>query len=149
MCHVRVGPDGNSRVVSGALIGRIGISVDEHDRERFGALVDQCAAGRTDGIQIHALPHSPVGQGAFTAFDPGLRAAGMTVETPHPIFGSVVQFGPHVSLSKTPGVVRPASMRGEHNRALLREVGYDEKRIDALEAAGVITPPDPLHPVAS
>ena len=67
----------------------------------------------------------------------------MTVEAPHPLFGSVVQFGPHVAMSRTPGTVRPVGLRGEHNRALLREIGYDDARIDALEAAKVITAPTP------
>jgi crotonobetainyl-CoA:carnitine CoA-transferase CaiB-like acyl-CoA transferase len=93
-------------------------------------------------VDVGCVAVPSVGQGAFTAFDPGLRDAGLTVETPHPVFGSVVQFGPHVKLSKTPGAVRPAALRGQHNRALLREVGYDDARIDALEAAGVITPPE-------
>ena len=38
------------------------------------------------------------------------------------------------------GVRGVAPYRGEHNRELLREVlGYDDTRIDALEAAGILS----------
>jgi crotonobetainyl-CoA:carnitine CoA-transferase CaiB-like acyl-CoA transferase len=47
--------------------------------------------------------------------------------------------GVPVKLSATPGAVRTAPpLLGQHTRAVLGEVGYDQGRIDALAAAGII-----------
>ena len=44
-----------------------------------------------------------------------------------------------VKLSETPGAVeRAAPLLGEHNRAVLRDLGYPDDQIDALAAAGVL-----------
>lgn len=44
----------------------------------------------------------------------------------------------------TPAEVRgPAPRRGEHNDEVLRELGYDDARIDALRAAGVLASESP------
>jgi len=82
------------------------------------------------------------GQPAVVSFDPVLRQTGLTVAFDHPLFGEMVRAAPPVAFSETPGRVAPPCRRGEHNRALLGELGYDESAIDRLEAAGVIIPPD-------
>jgi crotonobetainyl-CoA:carnitine CoA-transferase CaiB-like acyl-CoA transferase len=79
---------------------------------------------------------------AFTSFDPALRATGLTVEIEHPLFGSIIRAAPPVSFSETPGKVAPPCRRGEHNHAILAEVGYSDDEIAKLEAEAVIFPPD-------
>jgi formyl-CoA transferase/CoA:oxalate CoA-transferase len=57
----------------------------------------------------------------------------------HPTVGAVRVTGVPVKLSATPGAVRSAPpLLGQHTRAVLGELGYDQPRVDALAAAGVV-----------
>ena len=61
----------------------------------------------------------------------------LTVE--HPTRGDVRMGGLAWKLSDTPGAVRLAPPTlGEHTDAVLAEIGYDEQRIAALRAGGVV-----------
>jgi crotonobetainyl-CoA:carnitine CoA-transferase CaiB-like acyl-CoA transferase len=82
------------------------------------------------------------GQAVTTSFDPGLRESGLTVAVQHPKFGELVQAAVPVGFSETPGRIGPASGRGEHNHAVLLELGYTEDQIEQLEAAKVLIPAD-------
>jgi crotonobetainyl-CoA:carnitine CoA-transferase CaiB-like acyl-CoA transferase len=63
----------------------------------------------------------------------------MVVEVEHPRAGRMKTLGLPIKLSETPGGVRhPAPTLGEHTREILREIGYDEARILALEAEGAV-----------
>jgi crotonobetainyl-CoA:carnitine CoA-transferase CaiB-like acyl-CoA transferase len=53
----------------------------------------------------------------------------------------MVRSAPIVTFSATPGRVGIPCTRGEHNRALLAEIGCTAAQIDALEADGVVIPP--------
>ena len=75
---------------------------------------------------------------AFTSFDPVLRETGLTVEIDHPMFGPIVRAAPPVSFSETPGLVAPPCVRGEHNDAILGELGYSADEIAQLEGDGVV-----------
>ena len=82
------------------------------------------------------------GQPAFNSFDPVLRETGLTVEFDHPMFGPMVRTAPPVTFSETPGKVAPPCRRGEHNEAILGELGYSPAEIAELAAAAVVYPPD-------
>lgn len=88
-----------------------------------------CVAADTEGIA------------SFTSFDPVLRETGLTVAYDHPVYGEMIAPAPPVTFSRTP--VRPAApcLRGQHNRAVLTEVGYSDEEITALEGKGAIIPP--------
>ena len=60
--------------------------------------------------------------------------------SPHPTLGEVRVTGVPVKLSETPGAVRTSAppLLGQHTRAVLGELGYDQARIDALAAAGAV-----------
>ncbi|MCC6641503.1 MAG: CoA transferase [Deltaproteobacteria bacterium] len=61
------------------------------------------------------------------------RARGMLVELEHAEFGTIRQVGIAPKLSATPGSVRSlAPGRGQHTEEVLRELGYDDARIDSL-----------------
>jgi len=82
---------------------------------------------------------SPVLRMEEAVHDPQHVARGMFVTAPHPLAGEVLQMAPPLRLSDLDFAVRrPAPASGEHSREVLREAGYDEARIAALAAAGVI-----------
>jgi crotonobetainyl-CoA:carnitine CoA-transferase CaiB-like acyl-CoA transferase len=93
------------------------------------------------GAGVGCVEANMKGLPAFTSFDPGLRETGLTVEFEHPMFGSMVRAAPPLTFSETPGVVAPPCMRGQHNRSVLRELGYSDEEIARLEADGVVLPP--------
>ena len=71
--------------------------------------------------------------------DAQIRHNGTFVEYDHPTEGHVKTPGFAIRFSKTPSMVeRGAPLAGEHTRAVLREAGYDEARIEALIAAGAV-----------
>ena len=71
--------------------------------------------------------------------DPQIAHNGTFVEYDHPTEGRVKTPGFPYKFSKTPAKVeRGAPLAGEHSREVLRSAGYDDGRIDALIAAGVI-----------
>ena len=72
--------------------------------------------------------------------DPAIRQAGLIVSRDHPGLGRVDHPGNTVRLSRTPmRLGRPSQMPGAETEAILREVGYSQREIQALEAAGVVS----------
>jgi crotonobetainyl-CoA:carnitine CoA-transferase CaiB-like acyl-CoA transferase len=71
--------------------------------------------------------------------DEQIKHNGTFVEYDHPTEGWVKTPGFPIKFSRTPSVVeRGAPVTGEHTREVLREAGYDEARIEALETSGVV-----------
>jgi crotonobetainyl-CoA:carnitine CoA-transferase CaiB-like acyl-CoA transferase len=70
--------------------------------------------------------------------DPHLVETGFWKVVDHPTEGKVRQPGFAVNFSSTPASVdrRHAPRLGEHTREMLKEVGWDDARIDALLASG-------------
>jgi crotonobetainyl-CoA:carnitine CoA-transferase CaiB-like acyl-CoA transferase len=64
------------------------------------------------------------------------------VEIDHPLFGTIRRHGLPAVLSESPGRTDPGCVRGQHNRAILAELGYREGEIDEFERSGVVFPPD-------
>jgi crotonobetainyl-CoA:carnitine CoA-transferase CaiB-like acyl-CoA transferase len=71
--------------------------------------------------------------------DPQTLAREMVVEVEHSRIGPVKTIGLPVKFSATPGKVRTgAPVYGEHTREVLREYGFDDKQIEALESEGAV-----------
>jgi crotonobetainyl-CoA:carnitine CoA-transferase CaiB-like acyl-CoA transferase len=92
-------------------------------------------------VRVGCVAVNMQGQPAFTSFDPVLRETGLTVTVEHPLFGEMVRAAPPVAFSETPGRVAPPCARGQHNRAILAELGYADDDIARLEADGIVVPP--------
>jgi crotonobetainyl-CoA:carnitine CoA-transferase CaiB-like acyl-CoA transferase len=87
------------------------------------------------------------GMAVMTAFDPRLREAGLTTTIDHPLFGTLVRAAPPVSFSESAGRVDLPCLRGEHNRALLEWLGYDEPSIADFESRDIVIPPVAVEPL--
>ncbi|HKT99312.1 MAG TPA: CoA transferase [Paraburkholderia sp.] len=85
------------------------------------------------------LPCGPVLSVPEAASHEQAIARGMIVETEHPVSGRVTGIGLPVHFSEGPAThARPAPLYGEHTVEVLREYGYDEAQIRALEAGGAV-----------
>ena len=89
---------------------------------------------------VGAAAVSMEGHPTFMSYDQGLRDSGLTVAAQHPRFGELVRWAAPVSVSGCGERIGPPCARGEHNRALLAELGYSETEIAQLEGSGVIFP---------
>ncbi|MGI9596855.1 MAG: CoA transferase, partial [Acidimicrobiales bacterium] len=57
----------------------------------------------------------------------------------HPVAGTYRVIPPPVRFGRTPATVRsPAPTVGQHGRSVLADLGYDEAKLDRLEAEGVL-----------
>jgi crotonobetainyl-CoA:carnitine CoA-transferase CaiB-like acyl-CoA transferase len=106
-------------------------TVTDAKRDAFGrqpdrdALVDEYHAAGLGAERIEAS------EAMFT--HPQVIANGMVVEVDDPELGPTVQLGPPAVLPDVPPhVVGPQPAAGQHTRAVLREVGYDDAEINAL-----------------
>jgi crotonobetainyl-CoA:carnitine CoA-transferase CaiB-like acyl-CoA transferase len=77
--------------------------------------------------------------GESVLFDDENLRLGVVVETQHPELGRLRQFGNLMRFSDTPStVLRPPPVPGEHTIEIMRWLGYEQKTIDELLAAGVV-----------
>lgn len=90
-------------------------------------------------LEAAGVPAGPVLSIADMHEHPHTLARDMVVEVEHSRAGSVKTLGLPIKFSRTPGGVRgPAPAFGEHSRAVLAELGYDEDAVDAMERARVV-----------
>jgi crotonobetainyl-CoA:carnitine CoA-transferase CaiB-like acyl-CoA transferase len=141
-----------------ALLGALGLETDErfatasaraeHDDE-LASLLGNAFAERVaaewestlTAVRVGCVEVNLKGQPVFTSFDPVLRETGLTVPVQHPLYGEIIRAAPPIAFSETPGLVAPPCVRGQHNRAILTELGYSEGDIVKFEELDVITPP--------
>lgn len=138
------GLDGDARFAStagraehdGALEGLLAARFAERPAEDWER--DLTAAG------VGCVAANLAGFPVVMSTDPALVSSGHVVEAEHPLFGAMRRSGPAVRFSETPARLAPQCLRGEHNRAVLAELGLADDELDRLETAGVVIPPDPL-----
>jgi len=152
--HITAMADGLFRKLARAM-GRPELATDPRfakalDRNRHADALDEIIAGWTLRMPLAeierilkdaAVPATRIYTIADIFKDPHYTARRSIVEVSDPELGPVAMATVVPRLSGTPGTIRHAGHRvGEDTRTVLAEVlGYDEARIDALAAAGVVT----------
>jgi crotonobetainyl-CoA:carnitine CoA-transferase CaiB-like acyl-CoA transferase len=119
-----------------------------HDDELVAALgkgfMDKPAAeweSMLSAARVGCVEVNVQGQPVFTSFDPVLRETGLTVPVEHPMYGEIIRAAVPITFSETPGRVAPPCTRGQHNHAILSELGYSDGDIAKFEELGVLAAP--------
>ena len=87
----------------------------------------------------HNIPPGPVYELDEMFEDPQVIHNDMVVEMEHEAYGNIKVTGFPVKLSETPPTVRSASATvGQHNEEVLREFGYSDEEIGALQDADIV-----------
>ena len=85
-----------------------------------------------------AVPAAPIHDLAQALDNPFVTEHGRLQTLPHPAKGAYRMIAPPVRCAGEEAPARPAPALGEHTEALLRELGYDGPRIQALRDSKVI-----------
>jgi crotonobetainyl-CoA:carnitine CoA-transferase CaiB-like acyl-CoA transferase len=97
------------------------------------------------GAGVGCVTADAMSQFAFVYEHPQAHALEMMVTTEHAAMGGTYwRHAPAVGFSRTPGHAGPYCEIGEHTRAILGELGYDDAETGSLHAAGVVTWPTAL-----
>jgi len=110
-------------------------------KDEVNALVEGWTSERSKHEVVKILAGAGVPCGACldtgeVMTDPHLRARDMIVEVEHPVRGRYVTVGNPIKLSASKTVIAVAPVLGQHRGEILKELGYDEAEIKALEADG-------------
>ncbi|PYS40122.1 MAG: formyl-CoA transferase [Acidobacteria bacterium] len=85
------------------------------------------------------IPAGPINTVGEALEDPQIHARDMVIELTHPDYGPLRLLGIPIKLSDTPGIVENAPPKfGEHNREVLRILGFEEEEIARFAESGVI-----------
>ena len=99
----------------------------------------QSTAHWTARLEEQDILCAPVKTVAEALEDPQTRHNEMVAETEHPTLGRIWLVASPVHLSAAPFQIRhPPPRLGEHTETVLAELGYEQARIDALRADGVL-----------
>ncbi|MGR3983674.1 MAG: formyl-CoA transferase [Gammaproteobacteria bacterium] len=110
--------------------------------EIFGAI--EAWTQRKTKFEVMALcnplniPAGPILSMKELAEEPSLRASGTIVEVEHPGRGKYLSIGCPIKLSDSEVTVSRAPLLGEHNREILREIGYSREEVAAMIESGAV-----------
>lgn len=111
-------------------------------RELLTELLDRELSKRTTGEWLArfagAVPAAPVLDLAQALENPLVTEHGRLQTLRHPVKGPYRMIAPPVRCTGEDAPARPAPALGEHTEVLLRELGYDNARIRALQQSRVI-----------
>jgi crotonobetainyl-CoA:carnitine CoA-transferase CaiB-like acyl-CoA transferase len=103
------------------------------------ALKKKTSAHWISVFEAEGVPVGPVNKTSDMVSDPQVKAREMVIEVEHPKAGRVKAIGHPVKFSETKvEASRPAPLLGQHTREVLKDLGYDDARIDALAQEGAV-----------
>ncbi|MBC7106648.1 MAG: CoA transferase, partial [Firmicutes bacterium] len=117
---------------------------EDHARELLQVIRDWAATRTREEIdalgELYRFASAPVMSFKDQNYDPHLRARGMVWEIDDPVYGRVVEVGPVVKMSETPGRLRwsakPVGFDNEY--VFIKMLGLRPSELKALEEKGVI-----------
>ena len=90
-------------------------------------------------LQANSVPAGPINDLADVFSDPQVLHRDMLLEIPHPTLNSIKQTGLPIKFSRTPGGLdQHPPLLGEHNKAILKDLGYSEAEVEDFAAKSVI-----------
>jgi crotonobetainyl-CoA:carnitine CoA-transferase CaiB-like acyl-CoA transferase len=114
-------------------------NIDALEQEIEAVLVTQPTAYWVDKLDAAQVPAGPVYRYDEILADPHIRARDMIADIEHPKMGPIRMLGlPVKSTGELTAIREPAPWLGQHSAQVLREAGYEDARIEALFAEGVI-----------
>ncbi len=112
------------------------------NRDRLTRELDEVLSTATTSEWIERLagkvPVAPVYDIAQALDNPFVKEQGRIMEAPHPARGTIRTVACPVRCVGEADLVGIAPTLGEHTAPLLRELGYDESRIERLRASGAL-----------
>jgi crotonobetainyl-CoA:carnitine CoA-transferase CaiB-like acyl-CoA transferase len=84
------------------------------------------------------VPGGPVHRVRELPDDPNFVSRANIVEHDHPVAGALRMLGSPIRVDAAMGAASPAPSTGEHTDQILRELGYDARRIAALRESGIV-----------
>jgi len=126
--------------------GDVGEEFGEHARgdvalrrELAGIFATRTQQEWVDFLLEVDVPGAPVHRVAELPEDPNFRARADIIEHDHPVAGPLRLLGTPIHTDAPHAPMGPAPSTGDHSDEILRRVlGYDQARITALRAAGVV-----------
>ncbi len=92
-------------------------------------------AGKCGGVAVRALEDQ---REAFLD-SPANRAAGLVASYPHPVYGTFEQVGSFLNFAGMPARLdRAPPLIGQHSAEILRELGFGQDAVDAMQAGKLI-----------
>ena len=90
-------------------------------------------------LMSKGVPCGAVSEWSEFFTDEQVKAMEMNQQIDHPVIGPAFVTGVPINFDKTPGKIqRGAPILGEHSREVLKELGYDDEKIDKLVDSGVV-----------
>ena len=109
------------------------------DQEELAPVFLARTAEEWEAANVGCVVADAMSHFAFLFEDPQAQAIEMMTPVSHPSLGGTYwRYAPVIAFSDTPSRALPFCDLGEHSRALLTELGYDEATIDQLADAGVV-----------
>jgi crotonobetainyl-CoA:carnitine CoA-transferase CaiB-like acyl-CoA transferase len=114
-----------------------------------GKFAERPRAYWVSALNAQKIPAGPVYSHADLRHEPHVQEMQLLPTLHHPVAGEIQTVGLPVVFHGTPASLRlPPPLHGQHTEAILRQLGYSEEKIQALQQAGAVRQWQPPQPPA-